>query len=253
MLPLEWLVGSPFTNYLVPAMTLGLIGIGAFASAGLLAFGESRGATLAVLVGAAMMVFEVVETLVVGLDVWLYALRLGPPPAAASPSQMPRPSARWRVYRFRYGCNRSTSPSVWYWSRSGRASVARTTPAAGTADPPSAAAGAAQATFAATSAALSDAHGSMNVRSRVAARSRLLAVSVDVAHELTGGVQLVAGECPESLAEPALLTWPTAHWPQHPAPTSRAHHLECIPRSCLEICSQTWRLGHPPSVYDPFG
>ena len=58
-------------------------------------------------------------------------------------------------------------------------------------------------------------------------------VSVGVAHELTRGVQLLAAQCPQSLAEPALLTWPTAHWPENPAPTGRAHHLELHPALVL--------------------
>jgi hypothetical protein len=86
VLPREWLAGTPFADYTIPALALGMIGVGACISVGLLAFRPDWGVMLTLFVGAAMSMFEVVETLVVGLDVWLYALHLGPQPAPSSPS-----------------------------------------------------------------------------------------------------------------------------------------------------------------------
>src|SRR6185503_5303566 len=86
LLPREWLTGTPFTDYTVPALALGAIGIGAFVSAVLLAFNPGWGVLLKLVVGAAMAMFELVETVVVGLDVWLFTLHLGPQPDPSSPS-----------------------------------------------------------------------------------------------------------------------------------------------------------------------
>ena len=86
LLPLEWLTGTPFPDYTVPALALGAIGIGALVSAALLALNPGWGVLLTILVGAAMATFELVETLVIGLDVWLYALHLAPHPDPSSPS-----------------------------------------------------------------------------------------------------------------------------------------------------------------------
>lgn len=86
LLPLEWLSGTPFTNYTIPALALGTIGIGAIISAGLLVFRPAWGVVLTMCVGGAMSIFEVVETLVVGLDTWLYALHLGPQPDNTAPA-----------------------------------------------------------------------------------------------------------------------------------------------------------------------
>ena len=77
-LPLEWLAGTPFVDYRVPALALGLIGAGALLAAALLLLTEGWGVLLSLLVGAAMAIFEVVETSVIGWDVWLHALGLLP-------------------------------------------------------------------------------------------------------------------------------------------------------------------------------
>ena len=79
-LPREWLLGTPFADYTLPAFALGLLGLGAFASAALLVFQVEWGVLLSVAVGVGIAIFEIVETLVVGLDYWLHALRLGPAP-----------------------------------------------------------------------------------------------------------------------------------------------------------------------------
>ena len=80
-LPLEWLAGTPFSDYIVPALALGCVGAGAFVSAALLVLHLEWGVLLSVATGAGIALFEIVETLVIGLDVWLHALGLGPTPA----------------------------------------------------------------------------------------------------------------------------------------------------------------------------
>ena len=49
---------------------------GAFLAAAMLLFREPWGVLLSVVVGLAIAIFEVVETMVVGLDIWLHALGL---------------------------------------------------------------------------------------------------------------------------------------------------------------------------------
>jgi hypothetical protein len=86
LLPTVWLSGTPFVDYTIPALALGGIGICAITSAGLLVFSPGSGVVLTIFVGGAMAIFEVVETLVVGANVWLHALGLGPQPDPSSPS-----------------------------------------------------------------------------------------------------------------------------------------------------------------------
>jgi hypothetical protein len=80
-LPREWLLDTPFPDYTVPALALGLIGVSALASAALLLAHVEWGVALSAAVGVGIAVFEVVESLVVGLDYWLHALGLGPAPS----------------------------------------------------------------------------------------------------------------------------------------------------------------------------
>jgi hypothetical protein len=78
-LPKEWLAGSPFSDYTLPALALGIVvGGGSVLAAALLLMRSEWGARASVLVGLAMAIFEVVETVVVGLDIWLHALGLSP-------------------------------------------------------------------------------------------------------------------------------------------------------------------------------
>ena len=78
-LPGAWLTGTPFVDYTVPALALGIVlGLGAVVSAGLLVFRPVWGALASGVIGTGMMVFELVETSVVGWDLWLHALGLGP-------------------------------------------------------------------------------------------------------------------------------------------------------------------------------
>jgi hypothetical protein len=76
-LPPEWLMGTAFPNYTIPALALGvLVGGGAALAALLLILRHEWAGPLSVMVGLALAMFEVVETAVVGLDIWLHALGL---------------------------------------------------------------------------------------------------------------------------------------------------------------------------------
>jgi hypothetical protein len=75
----ELLVGSPFTDYLVPGLVLGLLVGGTALVAALALLAKPRiGAALSLIAGGAIIGFEIVETTVMGLDVWLHVLHLGP-------------------------------------------------------------------------------------------------------------------------------------------------------------------------------
>jgi hypothetical protein len=69
---------SPFADYTVPALTLGLVGIVAVIAATLLLLRQPLGPLVSMTVGAAIIIFELVETAVLGFDVWMHALGLGP-------------------------------------------------------------------------------------------------------------------------------------------------------------------------------
>jgi hypothetical protein len=95
-LPPEWLEGTPFRDYTIPALALGVVvGGGSLLAAALLIVRAAWGVPLSVAVGAGMAVFEVVEVLVVGWDVWLHALGLKPALAKGLPgvdaSSVPAP------------------------------------------------------------------------------------------------------------------------------------------------------------------
>src|SRR5579859_1001397 len=82
--PTELLIGSPFADYTIPALALGIIvGGGALLAATLVILNRRFAVLLSVAVGVAIIVFELVETAVVGLDVWLHAIGLGPAVAMA--------------------------------------------------------------------------------------------------------------------------------------------------------------------------
>jgi hypothetical protein len=84
-LPPEWLTGTPFPDYSLPALALGAVGAGAVLAAGGLLLREAWGLRLSLAVGAGVAIYEVVETLVVGLDVWLRALGLTAAPGKGLP------------------------------------------------------------------------------------------------------------------------------------------------------------------------
>jgi hypothetical protein len=73
------LAGSPFTDYTIPSLALGVVvGGGALAAAAILLLRQRLGVMLSIAVGLAIIFFELVETAVLGLDVWLHAVGLGP-------------------------------------------------------------------------------------------------------------------------------------------------------------------------------
>ena len=78
-MPTAVLAGSPFSDFTVPAVALGVVvGGGALLTAALLVLNRVWGTVLAGVVGLAIMIFEIVETSVIGWDVWLHALGLSP-------------------------------------------------------------------------------------------------------------------------------------------------------------------------------
>jgi hypothetical protein len=93
-LPPPWLAGTPFPDYTIPALALGAVGAGALLAAAALLPREEWGVRLALAAGAGVAAFEVVETLVVGLDVWLHALALAPRLRARRPGGPVRKSDR---------------------------------------------------------------------------------------------------------------------------------------------------------------
>lgn len=68
-LPPEWIEGGVFTDYTFPAIALGAVGVLAIGSAVLLAFRQDIAGAATAVVGAAMVIFELVEIAVVGLAI----------------------------------------------------------------------------------------------------------------------------------------------------------------------------------------
>jgi hypothetical protein len=66
-LPIEWIKWGPFTDYSVPAMALGLVGLLSLIAAGGVLMAPGPGVVLAIAAGLAMATFEIVEVLVVGI------------------------------------------------------------------------------------------------------------------------------------------------------------------------------------------
>jgi hypothetical protein len=66
-LPAEWLAGSPFGDYTIPALALGILcGGGSLLAAIAVAWRPALGGIVSVAAGAAMAIFEVVEVAAVG-------------------------------------------------------------------------------------------------------------------------------------------------------------------------------------------
>jgi hypothetical protein len=66
-LPREWLAGSPFSDYTIPAFALGILcGGGSLAAATLVVWRPALGGIASIGAGAAMALFEVVEVAAVG-------------------------------------------------------------------------------------------------------------------------------------------------------------------------------------------
>ena len=72
-LPPAWIKGSPFADYTVPALALGIVCGGASLIAGLaVMFRPLLGAALSVMAGIVLMAFELVEIAVVGFTLATY-------------------------------------------------------------------------------------------------------------------------------------------------------------------------------------
>ena len=66
-LPREWLAGSPFGDYTIPALALGILcGGGSLAAAIAVAWRPAFGGILSIAAGTAMAIFEIVEVAAVG-------------------------------------------------------------------------------------------------------------------------------------------------------------------------------------------
>lgn len=68
-LPLEWLQRGPMSDYTIPAIALGLVGLSAIVSVVLLVLGSTHAPVVTMISGAMMIAFEFVEIAVVGLSV----------------------------------------------------------------------------------------------------------------------------------------------------------------------------------------
>jgi hypothetical protein len=65
-IPLDWIKAGPFSDWTIPAIALGLVGFAAAATFVLLLVRAWAGALASIAVGAAMVIFELVEVAVVG-------------------------------------------------------------------------------------------------------------------------------------------------------------------------------------------
>lgn len=65
-MPMEWIKYGPFTDWTIPAIALGAVGVFAAATFVALLWRPWLGALLSILAGVAMVVFELVEVGVVG-------------------------------------------------------------------------------------------------------------------------------------------------------------------------------------------
>lgn len=102
-LPLEWLDGSPFGDYLIPGLALAAIGALALVATALLVLRHAWGLPLAGISGLAITIYEVVEMLVVpfhvlqvvyaviGLSIALLAWRLSSVLGTTDSTRPPEP------------------------------------------------------------------------------------------------------------------------------------------------------------------
>jgi hypothetical protein len=75
VLPVEWLRGSPFSSYVIPALALLVfVGGSSFLAAFLLLASHPLGEPASMLAGLILVVFEIVEYLVIGLTTFLQPL-----------------------------------------------------------------------------------------------------------------------------------------------------------------------------------
>jgi hypothetical protein len=77
--PVEWLAGTPFPDFTVPALALTGIGLAALVAAAMLLTPRGAGPLAAFLAGGAIACFEAVQVWALSLHVWLQVLGLEPP------------------------------------------------------------------------------------------------------------------------------------------------------------------------------
>lgn len=120
-LPQEWLAGTPFGSFLIPAVALALVvGGGALTAAIGLVIGWWWAPLVSMVTGAAIAIFEVVETVTLSLHFWLHTVGLESGPfTTALPvdlsSGIPIPMLLQPVY-FVYGLL-LLGLSAWLWLR----------------------------------------------------------------------------------------------------------------------------------------
>jgi hypothetical protein len=73
-LPPDWIAGSPFADYTIPALALGSVGGLALVTLLVIVVRPELAGALAVLTGLAMVAFEIVEILVVGFSLVEYGM-----------------------------------------------------------------------------------------------------------------------------------------------------------------------------------
>lgn len=73
-LPPEWLGSGPFTDYTLPAIALGAVGLIAMAAAVAAVLRPASAGPLAMLAGAMMVTFELVQIAVIGLAIAEYGI-----------------------------------------------------------------------------------------------------------------------------------------------------------------------------------
>ena len=123
-LPREWLTGTPFTSFLIPALALALVvGGGALAAAIGLVLGRGWALLVSMMVGVAIGIFEIVETITLSLHFWLHIVGLESGPfTTALPVDLsggiPIPMLLQPIY-FVYGLI-LLGLSAWLWVRHGR-------------------------------------------------------------------------------------------------------------------------------------
>lgn len=73
-LPPEWIEGSVFPDYTIPAIALGFVGVLAVVAALALIVRPEVAGLLSILTGAAMVIFELVEIAAVGLSIVVHGV-----------------------------------------------------------------------------------------------------------------------------------------------------------------------------------
>jgi hypothetical protein len=73
-LPMEWIEGSVFSDYMIPAIALGAVGVLALAAMILTVVRPALAGPAAIVTGAAMIGFELVEIAVVGFSLAEYGI-----------------------------------------------------------------------------------------------------------------------------------------------------------------------------------